>query len=801
MFRIMGILLLFYLPGANALVFESTSNSGNGSKANISYKLSSDISTKDSNTFLATEKISLTFSLQVAEEDIGTESAFYVLVKYNGQNYLKTSSGSWISTASDLSDLKPFSSKTLTKNETINALQEKQLESGEYLIYAGYMSKSGSIKYNAESVSLVVFADQNSQKSYLHQVQNSGFLVDYLNKASNSSDYFINECESCSGAVTTTADASSGASSSNISTTNLQEVGVDEADRIKTDGTTLFSLENCNSDGQECLSAYQMNESPATTTSLGQLQVSDNYQQGDIYLHQKDGNKTAVWLSSQFNYSIWAVWDYPGYWGGNKTELALVNVNDPANMSKTKSISINGTAISSRMIGDTLYLLTRNSPSYYYDYPVILASAKRTSIAIPTEPYPTDPPILNEDDLLPKISFDGGSEIALVDATNCYLPVQDSNKQYDQTIVTLTAIPVDNPEGFKSVCIAGSIETFYMSTESAYLATSRYEYTSSGNDIIYDGSINYNTDIHKFSLTNGNLEYKGSGQVPGHLGWELDKRSFRFGENNGVLKVATSIGDTWSNDSRTRVGVFKEDDSANALNEVSYLDNLGKPGEKLYAARFVGDRGYLVTFRVTDPLYVLDFSIPESPQVKGELEINGYSDYLHPIGENYLIGLGKDAVPDANTDRGAWYQGVKLSLFDVSDGTNLKEVNSMILGKRGTSSQALYDHHAFSWLDNGDGTATMAIPVELHETPNSYESDYASISDPWYYYDLTHAGLYVFSVNSDSNPGISLSGKLLKDTTSNGYYNYSEERSVIQGGSVHYIHDSKVTSSSISDLQ
>jgi len=767
----------------------------------MSAKLSSDISNQDSNTFLATEKVTLSFSLQVAEEDIGLNSELYVLVKYNGKNYMKASDGSWQLVADNLSDLKPFDTTVLTKNETILAFSDKLLEPGEYLIYGGYLTRSGSIKYNSESVSLVVFADESSQKSYLHRVQNSQFFVDYLNKAANATDYYIAESSISGAPVTaTTTDASSGSSSSNVSTTNLQEVGVDEADRIKTDGSTVFSLESCGENGQECLSVYQMNETPASTSSLGQIQVSENYQQGNIYLHEKDSQKTALWLSSQFGYSIWAVWDYPGYWSGNKTELAFLDVNDPTNMQKTKSISINGATVSSRMVGDTLYLLTRNSPSY--GYPVILeAAAKRTSIAYPTEPYPTEPVILSEEDLLPKISFDNGAEIPLVDSTSCYLPIQDSNKQYDQSIVTLTAIPVDNPENFNSVCITGSIETFYMSTEAIYLATSRYEYTSSGNDIIYDGNVTYNTDIHKFSFDNGNLTYKGSGQAPGHLGWEQDKRSFRFGENNGVLKVATSIGETWSNDSRTRVGVFKEDETANALNEVAFLDNLGKPGERLYAARFVGDRGYLVTFKVTDPLYVLDFSTPESPQVKGELEINGYSDYLHPIGENYLLGLGKDAIADTDADRGAWYQGVKLSLFDVSDGSNLKEVNSLILGKRGTSSQALYDHHAFTWLDNNDGTATIAIPLELHDTPNQYESEYSSISDPWYYYDVTHAGLYVFGVDTNSNPNVTLTGKLLKDTPTNGYYPYSEERSVIQGGTVHYIHDSKITSSSLSDLQ
>ena len=116
----------------------------------------------------------------------------------------------------------------------------------------------------------------------------------------------------------------------------------------------------------------------------------------------------------------------------------------------------------------------------------------------------------------------------------------------------------------------------------------------------------YATDLHKFALSAAGPQYRGSGSVAGHLGWEQDKKSFRMGEYQGVLRIATSLGDTWGTSATHRLSVLQEQDGALSL--LAQLPNaqrpapLGKPGEKIYAARFVGNRGYLVTFRVTDPM-------------------------------------------------------------------------------------------------------------------------------------------------------------------------------------------------------
>ncbi|MCP4693915.1 MAG: hypothetical protein GY859_38125, partial [Desulfobacterales bacterium] len=163
----------------------------------------------------------------------------------------------------------------------------------------------------------------------------------------------------------------------------------------------------------------------------------------------------------------------------------------------------------------------------------------------------------------------------------------------------------------------------------------------------------------------------------------------------------------------------------------------------------------------------------------------------------------KDAVPDDGSNdfggRGAWYQGVKLSLFDVSDPSNPREVDSLVYGKRGTNSDALVDHHALAYLPpiNG-GPARLALPIQLHETVPTYS--YFNPSDPSAYYDWTHTGLYMFDITtgeSGGQAGIEKSGHIIAESIGNqddSYWGWARDRAVLLNDSVHYIHNEKVIS-------
>jgi hypothetical protein len=420
-------------------------------------------------------------------------------------------------------------------------------------------------------------------------------------------------------------------------------------------------------------------------------------------------------------------------------------------------------------------------------------------------------------DLLPDIKVEGRSSVDLVRAEYCYFPPQREGQFADPTLITVTAIDLKDPEKQVSRSIVGPTETVYVSTESLYLATVRHEFCpwfeSPGVEVAPDDSVPpETTELHKFALLASGPAYRGSGSVPGHLGWEANKKFFRMSEYEGTLRIATSLGQTWNDTSTTRLSLLQEtpDPNRSELTEIAYLTNIGETGERLYAARFVGDRGYLVTFRMTDPLYVFDLSDPSLPKKMGELHIEGYSDYLHPISPDFLLGIGKDAVPDASSSdfggRGAWYQGVKLSLFDVSDMTNPGEMDALVIGKRGTESDALFDHHALAYLPpSEESTARLALPIKLHDTvpTNGY---YFDPDEPWSRYQWTHTGLYLFDIKTDEEPQISLRGTMVVETRDDVecpdcYREPGADRSVLLDDSVHYVHDASVWSATWGDTK
>ena len=242
------------------------------------------------------------------------------------------------------------------------------------------------------------------------------------------------------------------------------------------------------------------------------------------------------------------------------------------------------------------------------------------------------------------------------------------------------------------------------------------------------------------------------------------------------------------------VSILKEDSEKKTLQVISKLPNsnrpeaIGLPGERLYATRFIGNRGYVVTFRVTDPLYILDLSDPTDPFIAGELKIDGYSDYLHPISENLLLGIGKDAkAAEFGDGRGAWYQGVKLSLIDISNPAKPSEVDKVIIGKRGTESAALNNHHALTGLKVGDNYR-LAIPVQLHDGKPQYDKTIR----PSTYYSYTHTGLYRFEIDIDQQHIVQKDGILVDQngpTNNKWEQRFENDRSVFINDNVYYMHD------------
>ncbi|BCG63948.1 MAG: inhibitor of cysteine peptidase [Methyloprofundus sp.] len=765
-------------------------------------------------TLLSSENIVLSFNIQVAAEDVGFTSELYLVAKIGDLNYIRNADHIWQAWDNNTAII-ATQNLTLSTSEKLTVLDDNTLPPGEYLIYAGYKTRIGDVKYTESPTTLVVFAENSHN---LHPVSHPEVLHDYLYQAAiNSQNYFYryNDIAFISLDTASPAAATTEGAATSISGTTLQEVGVDEGDRIKTEGDLLFALHTCANDLQQsCLHSYQLQANPAQATEMGSLQLTEteaeyNYyatkRLGELYLRsaQETSPRSLIWLSAENSwqpkpseYSNWSAYD-------NKITIKFIDADNPAQLSIQQQLTIDGELLSSRLVDGVLYILSRYSSTYQMPYffpePILQAAPEVTQ----DNSSPIIKPPL--DFFLPHYYSEDMLKQALVNSDACFIAPQNKDYYNQANLSVITAIPVNNPSAIQSRCIAGNLETFYASPNALYFATSRYPYTNSGTFLNYDYAQEQVTEVHKFSLQSAAMDYRGSGQATGHLGWDQEKKPFRFGEYQDTLRIATSAGNSWGIDSRTKITVLKEEPSSKSLVEVSTIDNLGKPGERLYAARFLGDRGYLVTFKQTDPLIVLDFSTPEAPVVLGELEINGYSDYLQPIGNHYLLGIGKDAVSDAANEI-TWYQGVKVALFDVSSAENLSEVNSLIIGKRGTDATVLHDHHGLALLASDANHYKLALPIELHDSFNKpYFGSQNNIDS--IYYNWTHTGLYVFDIDLSGDAKLQLDGKLITESATSiniensNYYDFLNDRAVIQNQTVHYIHGNKIISSEINNLQ
>ena len=237
-------------------------------------------------------------------------------------------------------------------------------------------------------------------------------------------------------------------------------------------------------------------------------------------------------------------------------------------------------------------------------------------------------------------------------------------------------------------------EVVYASASSMYVTTTRW---FSPEQQTGSPAIGPHTVIHRFDTRDpARTRYRASGSVPGFL-----HRQWSMSEQRGNLRVASTEQPPWTSAGDTSQSfVTVLDEAAGTLIPVGRVGGIGR-GEQVYAVRFLGDEGYVVTFRQVDPLHVLDLSDPTRPRVVGELEIPGYSAYLHPIGPGLLLGVGQDADADGRIS------GAQVSVFDVGDPRNPRRIQHHSLGRAWT--EAEWDHHAFLFWPP---TALVVLPLQ-----------------------------------------------------------------------------------------
>jgi hypothetical protein len=252
----------------------------------------------------------------------------------------------------------------------------------------------------------------------------------------------------------------------------------------------------------------------------------------------------------------------------------------------------------------------------------------------------------------------------------------------------LTILTIDLDRGLLAVDsdpLMADARVVYGSERSLYAATQKWIDPTTRPERLPTSE---STVIHRFDASDpDSTRLLSSGEVPGYL-----LNQFSLSEHDGRLRVATTSRPIWweggppRTSSQSTVTVLADRDGA--LVPVGRVSGLGE-GEQIYSVRFLGDTGYVVTFRQIDPLFVIDLSRPEAPRVAGKLELRGYSAYLHPVGDGLLLGIGQDVAPAGNEP-----SGTQIELFDVGDPRAPRLLARTTLGG-GSSSEVQYDHHAF----------------------------------------------------------------------------------------------------------
>lgn len=372
--------------------------------------------------------------------------------------------------------------------------------------------------------------------------------------------------------------------------------------------------------------------------------------------------------------------------------LTIYDITDRENPEEIREFNMDGTYFNSRLIDNYLYFIIRN-PAYLNNDEVPL-------------------PVIRE-----------GKTWSSIDADCIWYPNNTRGWMAYHTIASVD-VQSDDAKLTTETFLLDEGSTIYVSPTNLYMTSEGWW---------------RETRITKIGIQDGEIKFKANGTVPGYV-----LNQYSMDEKDGYFRIAT----TGSNDGRrdgNNLYVMNED-----LQTVGSVEGLAK-GEQIYSTRFMGDRCYMVTFKITDPLFTIDLSDPENPTVLGALKIPGFSTYLHPYDENILIGIGKETVEDKSGDF-AWQRGVKISLFDVSDITDPKELAKLEVGDRGTESVALYDPHAFLFSRSRNMLVLPILEAQIDE------SDFADgkAPDDWYG-EYVNQGAYVFDVSEN---GIELRGSI-----------------------------------------
>lgn len=501
--------------------------------------------------------------------------------------------------------------------------------------------------------------------------------------------------KSLGAGATESSDAgpSGGGAASTYSATNVQVEGVDEADIIKNDGEFIYLVKG---NTVRILKAYP----PVELKEVTKLQFSDSeFTPVEMYVTAE--KLVVIGMAS-------------------RVKIYIFSMSADRQLTEDRNLEFDGWHLSSRRIGNNVYLVVNYEPLLKQPLPRFYdALSKKES-----------------------------------DAVSCnqvrFLPEFDNS-----TMTTVVAIDISNPQTEpKREVIMGAGNEIYASLNNLYVAAMRYTPPEMDRfDIWAPPFDNLKTVIFQFKLSDGSVVFKSRGEVKGKV-----HNQFSMDEYEDAFRLTTTSGEVWAGNSKNNLFIL---DKNNLENVLGRIENIA-PGETIYSTRFMGKRAYMVTFKKVDPFFVIDVEDPKNPKILGALKIPGFSDYMHPFDENHIIGFGKEAVdmelqpvPAAGTSAKimmpanfAWYQGMKIALFDVTDVSNPKEMFKEVIGDRGTGSELLHNHKALLF-DKSDGLFAFPVTVAEIKEKTGEQSQYG---------ETVFQGAYVYKL--DLTNGFQLKGKV-----------------------------------------
>ena len=507
-----------------------------------------------------------------------------------------------------------------------------------------------------------LYEDRKSETSWItygvRKAASSGFAVEDA-AADGSVTVAVNESIS----QTTARSNDTG----NYGKTNTRTENVDEADVIKNDGRYLYIAHGGRIsivDTQTMERVYQSSVKPKEKNA--QYRITSLYVQqnrliatGTLYENMPDDAETKV--------GAYSYWRYGYYYGmGSKTVTLVFDITDRSSPALLRTAVQDGRPEQSRMVGSVLYTVTT------YDVNVYNKETVKTAYA----------PAVN------------GKQISCSD-----IYVRDPKDDCTSYIVLTALDTADANSEIQKISMLGRSDELYCTTDTLYVLQSVYDW-----DSVYTNNKNH-TEIYAFSLNKTALSLKASGSVPGTI-----DNQYAIDQNGGFLRVTTTDYD------------YARDVDISALYVLDgSLQIVGKlhdfaPDEQVKSTRFLGDLAYVVTFRNTDPLFAIDLSDPTAPKILGKVKLPGFSEYLHPLSDTLLLGVGysggDEELSEEDNYVSADYSSVKLSLFDISDPTAPKELDKRIIKQAGTDVN--YDAKAFVF-DSERGVFGLPVRYELYD--------------------------------------------------------------------------------------